>query len=64
MKNEKGFTLTDLVYFIVGLILVSGWFMNIIDLTDAPEFSQWSIVWFIKAIGVLVVPLGGVMGWL
>lgn len=64
MKSEKGFTLTDLVFFIVGWLIISGWAMNIIDLVGAPVFSQWTGVWFIKAIGVVVVPLGGVMGWI
>jgi len=50
----------------VGLVLVAimlaiGWVMNVIELFHATEVTGMVIA---RGIGVILAPLGGVLGWL
>jgi hypothetical protein len=42
--------------------ITTGWVMNIVSLINT-EAAATSGVTFVRAAGVIVVPLGGVMGW-
>lgn len=61
MKN--GYTVVELLVAIVGLFLGLGWLINISKIFDA----SWDVITVelvLRFIGIIVVPFGGIMGWM
>jgi hypothetical protein len=50
-------------YFAFVFILLIGWVMNIVALTNAPAIVQWGAMEVLRVVGIFVAPLGGVLGW-
>lgn len=52
-----------LIYFTSILLLVIGWVMNIVALTNAPALVEWGAMEVLRVVGIFLAPLGGVLGW-
>lgn len=54
-----------MVIFMAVTILFSayGWVNNILFLLGSPEVAQWTVVEVIRVVGIFVVPVGIVMGY-
>lgn len=63
MKNQKGFTLTEVIFVIIIFALAGGWIANIVKLAGM-SFDHATGVLILRAIGVFIPPLGAVMGYL
>lgn len=63
MKNQKGFTLAEVVFVLVFLIAAWGWTWNIIKVAGS-DFSVLTGMLVLRVIGIFVAPLGVVMGFL
>jgi len=62
MKNQKGFTLTEIIIFIVLALAFTGWVKNIIKLSDC-DFEAPYKAEVIHVLGILP-PVGMITGWL
>jgi hypothetical protein len=54
----------NLVVIALGVAMCIGWFMNLFDVIAAALGSSHVTVTWLEIIGVVIFPLGGVMGWL
>lgn len=63
MKKQKGFTLYELTIILLVLVGGWGWVWNVIKITES-NFDVITGVLVIRVIGVFMVPLGAVMGFL
>lgn len=53
-----------LFYLVVVVLLCIGWVMNLINVvTSDTPIAEWTTVIIIQAVGIVVLPLGGVLGW-
>lgn len=59
--NDKQVGIFYVGYLLVAVVLVIGWVMNILKIVAWEEGMGMLVV---RAIGVFIGPLGGVMGWL
>lgn len=68
MNKQKGFTLIEIivVVFLVCMVAVfiPGYIMNIVALTGIGDWSTITPFEVLRLVGVVVPPLGGVLGWL
>jgi hypothetical protein len=69
MKNQKGFTVTELTIIVLFIITLFGYVMNIVKLlqsvdTVAQIISDGSVMVLIRIIGIVLFPLGVVMGFI
>ena len=63
MKHQKGYTAYGLVFVIVWLTAIVGWVMNVVKIVG--QISDPITGMFIfRCVGVLVAPLGAVLGFL
>lgn len=64
MKNQNsGFTLFELLIAILVILGAVGWVMNLLEIIGS--FSDPVTGAFIfRCIGVIVLPLGGILGWI
>lgn len=53
-----------LTWVIVWLVMLIGWVMNIIQVVDTFNIDAITGLIIIKIIGIVVGPLGAVMGWI
>ena len=63
MKSQKGFTVVELLMVIVGVFIASGWLMNISKLVELGIVEFDNVVTLLRLVGIIVVPLGAIMGW-
>jgi len=56
----KGFLLAGIVLLVVALI---GWVMNIIAIVHSGAMSEWTGFVIVRVIGVIIAPLGAVLGY-
>ena len=53
---------------VVWVLAVAGWFMNLFQVIKAPgpltEAATWTILLAIKVVGIVVPPIGALMGWI
>lgn len=63
MKRQHGFTTGEMVIVLLLLVGVGGWIANIVKLAGM-DFGAVTGVLVIRAIGIVVAPLGAVMGFL
>lgn len=60
--NQRGFTVVEVLFVVVAMAAVGGWIANIVKLAGmCCEASGWLIL---RGVGVAVVPLGVVLGFL
>lgn len=63
MKRQHGFTTGELVIVLLLLVGGGGWIANIVKLAGM-DFGAVTGMLVIRAIGIVVAPLGAVMGFL
>jgi len=63
MKNQKGSILEGLLIVFIICFLGSGWVLNIVKLTKL-NFKPSYKVEIIRSIGVILPPIGSVLGWM
>lgn len=54
----------SVAFVLVVLVILAGWVMNIISLFSLEFSSVVTVEALLRIIGIVVVPLGGVMGYL
>ena len=66
IKKQSGFTASELLSVFFGIILILGmigWIMNIITIFSTMA-NPISGVFIIRIVGIIVAPIGAIMGWL
>lgn len=64
MKNQKGFTLIELVMVICVLVGGYGYVVNIIKLTKITvDIVEFGIIEILRVVGILLFPLGCILGY-
>lgn len=63
MKYQKGFTLGEMLFVLVGILGTVGWIMNIYFLSQSINMENWGIC-VARAIGVFVPPFGALIGYI
>lgn len=64
MHKQKGFTLLELIWVIIFFLGAGGWIGNIVKLVGMNFSDPITVELVLRAIGVPMVPLGIVMGFL
>lgn len=63
-KSQRGFTLLELLTTVLFLGLLGGWVANIVKLAHLNwENGSQLGLGILRAIGIFIAPLGGVLGW-
>jgi hypothetical protein len=62
-SKQQGFTLFELIFVILWIVGAYGWVSNIIKLADTVNDTVTGLV-IVRAIGIIVPPLGAVMGFI
>lgn len=65
MNKQKGFTAVEMIWVVYGSLFVAGvigWVLNIIDIVGS-DFSAVDGILILRIIGVIVAPLGAVLGY-
>jgi len=52
------------VWLAVTVAAITGWVFNLINVIHSPAISQWGGLHIVRAIGILVAPLGALMGFI
>jgi len=60
--KQRGFTIVEAVFAIVAIAGIGGWIANIVKLVGS-EFVMSGML-IARAIGIIVAPLGAVLGYL
>jgi len=63
MTKQNGFTVVELVIAVVMLVGMAGWIWNIVKLAGS-DFAQITGMLVLRGLGVVMPPLGAVMGFL
>ncbi len=63
MKKQSGFTLVEVLVAIIGLAAIFGWINNIIIIANTEPFIFTGTM-VLRLVGIVVAPLGCVMGFL
>lgn len=63
MKSQKGFTLVELVFCIVGLICAGGYIANIVKLVELAGTDTITTMFIVRIVGVVAMPLGVILGF-
>lgn len=66
IKKQDGFTSSEVLSAFFGIILVLGtigWILNIVTIFTSMA-GPISGVFIVRLVGVIVAPLGAIMGWL
>lgn len=63
MKNQKGFTIVEVVFAIAFLFIVISWIVNVVKLTEC-DFNAPYKAEVVHAIGVVVPPASLVTAWI
>lgn len=61
--KQKGYTITEVIYGIIVLGLLVGWVLNIVKMVHHIDETLTGTEVF-RMIGIVVAPLGGVLGWI
>jgi len=65
MNKQAGFTVIDmfhLVFIIIGLCAVGGWVWNVVKVAGS-DFGAITAMLVLRCIGIVVAPLGAVLGF-
>lgn len=63
MKNQKGFTIVELLYVLVVILGAIGWIWNIVKIAGS-SFSEITGMLVLRIVGIFVAPLGAILGYL
>ena len=65
MYKQRGFTIVEF-YLVVFAVVAIGWIANFVQvILSAPiMIVEASTMWILKVIGILVPPLGVILGWI
>lgn len=62
-KRQKGYTLSELLLVMLGLLFAAGWVANIVAIANS-DFSAITGLLVLMVIGVFVFPIGVITGWI
>ena len=60
--SQKGYGSAGLILIVVWLVLVVGWIMNIVEIV-ATIADPITGMFILRCVGIVVAPLGGVLGY-
>jgi len=63
MNKQRGFTIIEVIFALVAVLGFGGWVANIVKLVGM-DFAAITGMLIVRAIGIIVAPLGAVMGYL
>jgi hypothetical protein len=63
MQKQRGNAIVAIVLIVIGLALAGGWVANIVKLAGM-DFASVTGMLVLRAIGIFIAPLGGVLGFL
>ncbi len=63
MNKQRGFTIIEVIFALVAVLGFGGWVANIVKLVGM-DFSAITGMLIVRAIGIIVAPLGAVVGYL
>lgn len=63
MKNQKGFSLTEITIFIIVIAGAIGWILNVIKVTALFD-NPVDAMFVLRCVGILLAPLGAVLGYM
>jgi len=64
MKNQKGFTITELTFVLFYLVMIIGWCANIYKIaTNTLPLVEFGMFEVLRIIGIFMFPLGSVLGY-
>ncbi len=58
----RGFIVS--VWLILILFLGSGWVMNLATILNTPLEEPLTVALVVRVVGIFMIPLGGIVGWL
>lgn len=63
MKNQRGFTLYELIVIVVLVGGLIGWIWNIVKFVDlcCSTITPWFVM---RLVGIFAVPFGAIIGWI
>lgn len=62
MKKQGGFSIVELMFFVIAGVFVGGWIANAVKLAHM-DFGTVTGMLILRAIGVIAAPLGSVLGF-
>lgn len=62
-SKQKGYTSTSLFIIVIWLVAIGGWIANIVKIVDALSDPITGMFVF-RCVGVVMAPLGAVLGYL
>jgi len=62
MKNQKGFTLFEVMAVLFIIAAIGGWITNIVVIAHS-DFNHIDGMLVIRVIGIFLAPLGAVLGY-
>lgn len=62
MRNQRGYTLTGLLFVGVWLLLIGGWVSNLVKLFGSLDGAV-TAMFIARIVGVVVAPLGSLLGY-
>jgi len=63
MNKQRGFTIIEVIFALVAVLGFGGWVANIVKLVGM-DFAAITGMLIVRAIGIIVAPLGAVVGYL
>ena len=63
MNKQRGFTIIEVIFSLVAVLGFGGWVANIVKLVGM-DFAAITGMLIVRAIGIIVAPLGAVVGYL
>lgn len=63
MKNQRGFTVVEVMVVLIIVLGAGGWVANIVKLVSS-NFDPITGMVIARAIGIFVAPLGAVLGYI
>lgn len=63
MKRTRGFTIAELVMFVIAIAGFGGWVANIVKIIGSNFDNPITTMLVVRLIGIFVAPLGAVIGY-
>ena len=51
-----------LIILVAGLLMFAGWISNIIQVVSLAQADNWTAMFIVKLVGILVAPVGSILG--
>lgn len=60
---KKGFSIFGVIYILIWIAAIMGWMMNLIAVFQLAAADKINAMFVLRCIGILVAPLGAILGW-